>query len=573
MITAWYDKTSAPCNELMKKVYTLPLRFVLLLISIELSLRICGWVYMGIQDASNLRSFKKNHQITIVAIGESTTAFGGENSWPRLLEQILHKDNPTIRFAVINKGVPGTTTNDVLLNLNSILDTYKPQIVITMLGFNDLHTTWSNIMSIKHVNNAPYKKILLHVQSYKLLHYLWTLMVHHLHDRLPYPTIHTSRQIPDTPPAMRNPNQDYRVNWNELSLFQNAYDAISAQNFPDAETYLKRIIEEDPKSFWGMVELANLYRIRSQYNDAKIYYDKSLTISTEYPDPYIELADVYRSMGAEYQAEMLLQQAASKMHQTTGTLAHSTLFLSGLENDTKNLPQKGTLGLAYRHIGMFKEIEMKLDYELLKYPDDISIYKDLGNVYIFKGDIPAGVAEFQKAIDKHPASEEPYMNLITLLWNLGKTDKAKEVLDTFISQVTKTKQGPHVGRLSYKQKEQLITDIISKRAITDPQLDKNYQKIRDIVINRGMTFMAMQYPMRSILDLKNILLQNMNKNLWKHMYFVDNEQLFKQALQQTAYDDLFTDRFGYNFGHATKKGNELIANNVAEIIKKEIVHE
>ena len=37
------------------------------------------------------------------------------------------------------------------------------------------------------------------------------------------------------------------------------------------------------------------------------------------------------------------------------------------------------------------------------------------------------------------------------------------------------------------------------------------------------------------------------------------------------YDDLFTDRFAGDFGHATKKGNRLIAENVAKHILNNVL--
>ena len=52
--------------------------------------------------------------------------------------------------------------------------------------------------------------------------------------------------------------------------------------------------------------------------------------------------------------------------------------------------------------------------------------------------------------------------------------------------------------------------------------------------------------------------------------FVDNEQLFKEALHHMPYSELFTDNFGGDFGHATPKGNRLLAENIANVILKEI---
>ena len=57
------------------------------------------------------------------------------------------------------------------------------------------------------------------------------------------------------------------------------------------------------------------------------------------------------------------------------------------------------------------------------------------------------------------------------------------------------------------------------------------------------------------------------------MFFVDNEQIFKDALQRGRYEDYFTDMFAGDFGHATKLGNHLLAENVAKVIMEKILKE
>jgi len=69
--------------------------------------------------------------------------------------------------------------------------------------------------------------------------------------------------------------------------------------------------------------------------------------------------------------------------------------------------------------------------------------------------------------------------------------------------------------------------------------------------------------MRSIGSLKNMLA------LHKGVIFVDNEKVFKEALKQGNYNDYFTDDFGGDFGHATPKGNRILAQNIANVILRE----
>jgi hypothetical protein len=47
---------------------------------------------------------------------------------------------------------------------------------------------------------------------------------------------------------------------------------------------------------------------------------------------------------------------------------------------------------------------------------------------------------------------------------------------------------------------------------------------------------------------------------------VDNEALFRGALEGTQYDDLFTDAFAGDFGHLTREGAALLARQVAAVL-------
>ena len=67
-------------------------------------------------------------------------------------------------------------------------------------------------------------------------------------------------------------------------------------------------------------------------------------------------------------------------------------------------------------------------------------------------------------------------------------------------------------------------------------------------------------PIRPVDPLKRILKE------FDNVTFVSNEETFKQALKQSKFEDYFIDSFGGNFGHCTPKGNQLLANQVADEI-------
>ncbi len=68
--------------------------------------------------------------------------------------------------------------------------------------------------------------------------------------------------------------------------------------------------------------------------------------------------------------------------------------------------------------------------------------------------------------------------------------------------------------------------------------------------------------MRPVEQLQ-IVLEN-----YSEVYFVNNEKIFKEAFKTQKISDIFKDLFAGDFGHCTDLGNKMIANNLAETIKK-----
>jgi len=88
--------------------------------------------------------------------------------------------------------------------------------------------------------------------------------------------------------------------------------------------------------------------------------------------------------------------------------------------------------------------------------------------------------------------------------------------------------------------------------------------IAEEVLEAKKKLVCVQYPVRSIVPLKDML------QGYQGIIFVDNEKIFKDALSRDGYDYYFYDHFGGDFGHATKQGNKLLAENIADAILKEV---
>lgn len=91
----------------------------------------------------------------------------------------------------------------------------------------------------------------------------------------------------------------------------------------------------------------------------------------------------------------------------------------------------------------------------------------------------------------------------------------------------------------------------------------NFNKMKEILDKKGIKLVVMQYPLRKVAPLKDMFLSE------KYIIIIDNEKVFESAISQYGYERLFIDRFAGDFGHCTKEGNNLIAENIANSIVKD----
>ena len=95
----------------------------------------------------------------------------------------------------------------------------------------------------------------------------------------------------------------------------------------------------------------------------------------------------------------------------------------------------------------------------------------------------------------------------------------------------------------------------------DPTIS-NFNNIHSFLIEKNITLIIMQYPLRNITPLKQVFNNN-------QIIFIDNQELFESKLNNTNYNEYFVDSFAGDFGHCTKKGNYLIAENVFNVFMEE----
>ena len=433
---------------------------ILGLVILEIGLRIGGFVFFSAQEYKNRLAIRNKGAYRILCLGESTTAMGGENSWPAQLEKILNKRNMGIKFSVINKGLPGGYTSDIVLNLEDNLNKYSPKMVITMMGIND----FGEIVPYKDISSKGISPFLKTLRIYKLAKILYL----HIRDKV------------KTTQYFKSDKVEYK---NGLGKGNLVLTNIQKDNFKEQEKILKEIRANFAGQDWKRIEQGWYFRDQNDWQKAEAMFEKAIEINPENYSAYHDLGMLYKAKRDYDKAEQMFK----------------------------------------------KTLEINPGYDWS--------YIELGWCYAILKNWQKAEGMFKKAIEINSKSDRAYGGLF-LCYEVQKKHALANGLLKELNALRLEKYNP-------------ITRY-------------NYQKLREIVIQRRIKLVCVQYPVRSIQQFKKML------EPYGDIIFVDNEKIFKEALKQGSYDEYFEDSFGGDFGHCTKKGNELLADNIACVIKENL---
>ena len=159
------NKFLQPRVFLKQKIALVLFGLFLFFVLLEAGLRLGGVILLSIQEHRNAQSIKQKGVYRIICLGESTT----QGQYPSFLEEVLNQRNMGVRFSVVDKGMAGRNTSHILSKVESYLAEYHPDMVVTMMGINDIG---------KHIpfEGVTTSKVMLLIRSfraYKLTRLLW----------------------------------------------------------------------------------------------------------------------------------------------------------------------------------------------------------------------------------------------------------------------------------------------------------------------------------------------------------------------------------------------------------------
>jgi len=506
---------------------------------LEIGIRAGGFIFFSLQEHRNRLSVKKRGTYRILCLGESTTGFGGRNSYPRQLENILNQRGKEIQFSVINKGSPGADTIRIVAQLENNLNKYNPNMVITMMGINDSYDSKA-YDDIANQRNTPFLK---DFRIYKLGKFLHRRIINKAKEKevALFETSESEKNIV----LQLNNHLDEQENILKKVVENNpkSHDAYcqlaeyywEREEFDKSDEIFKKAIEVNPDNHLAYVEVAMHYFESGEHDKAKEILKKAIEISPDGLDAYLKLIEYYSFWQQNEKAKELFKKAFIDK----GSRGGDNIFKRAVEQDPANPKAYIKLGEYYMDIEENEKAEKVFKKAIaLNSSQAYWAYVELGSYYRMKGMYDQAEEILKKAIEVNPESHWVFDELLAVLYE-------KQV------------------------KNKLAMTDLRKSNDWNPEYyntvtQYNYQRLKEIVTSRGIKLVVMQYPLRNLEPLKKMFKDT------RDVIFIDNEKVFKKALAQSDYGEYFYDQFGGDFGHCTAKGNRLLAGNITDVILKKI---
>lgn len=566
------------------KLFTILISVILSFVLFELFLQIISLVYYfyNIRKQSvvfnGFNSDKKDYY-TILCIGSSNTA--GEKfpdfktldySYPTLLFRLLNKEGEKIKYRVINEGIPGATTFTLLVNLEKNIKKYKPDLIICMIGGND--TFFTGNYNFKFIEFFKVLKTfrLIFDGGYKLFEYF--------NNRInPFGTasFKNSEYYIDRIghyPAIFEP-------WNFLKTFNLKFSKeiktsiwhLKNGRIKDAIEWANRAVEKEKKIVCQLY-LAEIYSQISEYEKAIEIYNEVVKRNSN-SLIYLKLAKQYELLGkfnkAEEVYEMLLKEYKNDINVLFCVIPFYQELLSIAEENKENYKEEYLESLENSIISLCKEV-------IKREPNNLLGYLLLGKHYNHKGELSFAIEYLKKAYlleNKRSYkgyfiyTEQPARYLADSYVDIGQVDEAISLLKNLLKYKNPAIYR-HLANIYKKMENHKEAEFLFKKAneiennYMSDTFGKNYRKIVEIVLSKGIKIIAMENPNKSIDNLKRIL-SDING-----VILVSNEHNFKEALKKEGYEKYFEDLSAGEYGHCTKEGNMLIATNLLPVILKEL---
>ncbi len=531
------------------------------LLVLEIGLRIGGFILLTLQRNGNMITSSQAEIYRILALGESTTANlrNFQISWPEELEIILNNKSNKIKFKVFNEGIASTNTNVILSDLEANLDKYKPDIVITMMGINDVgmnssYYKWENESAFSLTDFRVYKLTKRIIQG---LEYNFQRKENVKEETDEEYKAKEKELIEAVEIDPMNPKA-----WANLEIF---YDLHF--EYGKTESVAEQHVLLEPNNWGALHNLGLSYKNTYKYKEAEYMFKKVIELNQSNrgtTNAYLQLGFIYSDLNKPEDAiKMLL-----KMVEIYGKF-NKEVFIK--------------LAELYREINKTNKTYIVLKKVVSADTDVKREILWLGEIYEELNKTEEALSLFNSVIERSPDNHAAYIELAWYYLNNNRTEEAEDIFNKlremnlqyplFTYEEIKNR---YRKRGQFDKAEEMFNRGLEILTNDEKITQNNYVQLYNQLHKRGIKLIVMQYPTLNIDELKNMFKGD------EDIVFVSNEYNFNKALENSPYYEYFIDSFknkyAYGtkvrqpsatvFGHATIKGNKLIAENVANEVLK-----
>lgn len=517
-----------PRTSFKQKVALVAFGLFLGIILLEIGLRIGGFIFLYFQEQANQASLKEKGEFIVLCLGESTTQAGGAKSFPRQLEKILNHRDLGIKFTVINKGISGTCTAHIAAELPENIDRYHPDMVITMMGINDGPGTvvFEDTLAVKS------RLFFERFRVYKLACLLQEHITHMIAARSsPDKSARDQADVTSLSPIISKKHSDNRA----------AADGELTDNHPEEiDDFLSR---------------GDQLLLEGKLEEAGACFDQAASLNPDecYPR-YVQLAQLYqRKEDNPAQAKKYYKKAIALFPDDDRAYA---------------VGGDGLISLC-REQGDWEEAEKLAQKAIGLNSNNCLAYSELARCYERKGRMAEAIEMYEKSFGLNPFHNQPFAQLTYLYNSMGRFQDIERICQRRISinpNDDKSYAALAIGHSRRGAKELTRKYFVKadklRASLYNRSTAQNYRQLIKMLKDNKIRPVCVQYPMRKLDDLKKMIPDQ------EGVIFVDNEDLFKEAIEQGSYEEYFVDQFAGDFGHCTPRGNHLLAENVANTILK-----
>ena len=539
--------TSPPKTSLKQKFGLIFLGLCISLVALEISLRLIGATFLWMQERKNQAGTSSQEAFTVLCLGESTTALGGDHSYPRQLEEILNERDSSREYRVINKGVPSITSEYIYEQLPNQLKTYQPDVVVTMMGIND-HITK------KELNRSVSERLLDSLSGFRVVKFIG-MVIPYVRGRVEQQKEESQMDTGFVSAEESESGQAREQLMKSVAEVAKASASVSRMIDQSKMTGKNQAEQDVLKKFKTLaltemklnIAIGQWYRVRGELAQAELYYLKAIEADPKNPLPYIMLGRCFRHQGK--------YQPALKMYQQAGLL-NSKMPKNYLE-----------MARLYRNIKQIAESVKIYNFIVENKIGDHWMYLEAADYLARQNLFSSAERAYRMAIEKDPRSSNAYYRLGQMYLKQNKHDLARKSFeDALIYSAHQSRVYAGMADVFKAQNQSDQAEIYAKKSaeveerFVHPYTHHYYDLIADVVLKSDVKMVSMQYPMLSQTAWTNSLKQA------DQITFVENKENFETALDRLEYSEYFNDHFAGDFGHCTPKCNRLLADNLATTI-------